>query len=320
VVDGGPVDFAVATSPATAALPPLDGAELPDDSHGRRGVFTLTAVAPIDLAFTSGAAEPAPVSIGDAALPNKRAGERPLGGDYGVVRPFALHLANTTAAPLSVYLYELTSGAGGATATLWFTGDTTATLVPCVDDSAQPHLIRAFTLSPSETRTVTGSFMTDGSASYPVRFGLTATRRPQQRRTAAPLRRLRPRPGLEKERDRYDDDEADEQRAQRAFRQSVRDIDTDRDRHHAADRKRNADRPIDVAGKRVGRGRQDGRRHGESERHPLRFNLRLSEKHRHRRYRHDRPADTKNPENAPPTAPATAANGHGNAAIAVLGR
>ena len=175
VVDGGPVDFAVATSPATAALPPLDGAELPDDSHGRRGVFTRTAVAPIDLAFTSGAAEPAPVSIGEAALPNKRAGERPLGGDYGVVRPFALHLANTTAAPLSVYLYELTSGAGGATATLWFTGDTTATLVPCVDDSAQPHLIRAFTLSPSETRTVTGSFMTDGSASYPVRFGLTAT-------------------------------------------------------------------------------------------------------------------------------------------------
>lgn len=175
VVDGGPVDFAIATSPAAASLPPLDGPELPDDSHGRRGVFALAAVAPIDLSFTSGAAEPAPVSVGDGALPNKRAGERPLGGDYGVVRPFALHLANTSPSPLNVYLYELTSGAGGATATLWFTGDTAPTLVPCVDDSAQPHLIRAFALAPNESRLVTGTFMTDGSASYPVRFGLTAT-------------------------------------------------------------------------------------------------------------------------------------------------
>jgi len=48
--------FAVATSPRRRA--PVDGAELPDDSHGRRGVFTLTAVAPIDLAFTSGAPNP----------------------------------------------------------------------------------------------------------------------------------------------------------------------------------------------------------------------------------------------------------------------
>ena len=175
VVDGGAVDVAVVTSPADAPLPPLDGPELDGDSHGRRGVFALTGIAPIDLSFTNGTSEPTPVSVGDAALPNERAGERPLRGDYGIVRPFALHLANATPAPLNVYLYELTSGAGGATATFWFTGDPAATLVPCVDDTASPHLIKAFALAAGETRTVTGTFMTDGAASYPIRFGLTVT-------------------------------------------------------------------------------------------------------------------------------------------------
>ena len=108
-------------------------------------------------------------------MPNQRADGRPLGGDYGIVRPLALQLTNTTQAPLDVYLYELTSGAGGATATLWFTGDAAATLVPCVDDTAQPHLIKAFALAAGEMRTVTGTFMTDGAASYPIRFGLSAT-------------------------------------------------------------------------------------------------------------------------------------------------
>jgi hypothetical protein len=116
-----------------------------------------------------------PVSVGDGTLANQRPDGRPLGGDYGIVRPLALHLANPAPTPLDVYLYELTSGAGGATATLWFAGDAAATLIPCVDDTAQPHLIKAFALAAGETRTVTGAFMTDGAASYPIRFGLSAT-------------------------------------------------------------------------------------------------------------------------------------------------
>lgn len=175
VIDGGPVEVAIMTNPAAAPLPSLDGPELPGDSHGRRGVFALTGIAPLDLSFTSGTPDPTPVSVGDGTLPNQRADGRPLGGDYGIVRPLALQLTNTTQAPLDVYLYELTSGAGGATATLWFTGDAAATLVPCVDDTAQPHLIKAFALAAGEMRTVTGTFMTDGAASYPIRFGLSAT-------------------------------------------------------------------------------------------------------------------------------------------------
>ena len=175
VVSGGPVDFAVVTSPADAPLPPLDATEIPGDSHGRRGAFGLSGVAPIDLTYAAGSPDPAPVSVGDGALPNIRAGQRPLGGDYGVVRPFTLHLTNPAPAPVTVFLYELTSGSGGATATLWFAGDPAATLVPCVDDSVTPHLIKAFTLAPGAARTVSGAFMTDGSSSYPIRLGLTAT-------------------------------------------------------------------------------------------------------------------------------------------------
>ena len=106
----------------------------------------------------------------------QRADGRPLAGEYGVVRPLALTLKNTSAAPLNVYLYELTSGAGGATTTFWFAGDTAAaTAIPCVDDPAQPHLVKSFALAAGEARSVTGLYMTDGAASYPIRFGLTAT-------------------------------------------------------------------------------------------------------------------------------------------------
>lgn len=174
VIDGGPVDVIVATRPAEAPLPLLDGPELPGDSHGRRGVFALTGIPPLALSFSSGAPEPPAISAGDSALPNLRTDGRPLGGDYGVVRPLVLSLKNTTAAPLNVFLYELTSGAGGATATLWFAGETAATAIPCVDDPAQPHLIKTFALAAGETRSVTGLFMTDGAASYPIHLGLTA--------------------------------------------------------------------------------------------------------------------------------------------------
>lgn len=178
VLDGGPVDLTVATEPDGAPLPSLDGPELPDDQHGRRGAFALANIAPIDLSFAGGAPDPAPVAVGALAPANQRADGRPLGGDYGLVRPIALHLANPTAAPLPVYLYELTNDGAGATVTLWLSGDPAPTLVPCVADAEQPHLIEAFTLAAGEKRTVTGTFMTDGASAYPIRFGLTASAPP----------------------------------------------------------------------------------------------------------------------------------------------
>jgi len=176
VLDGGPVALAVvARSDPSAPLPAIDGPELADDTHGRRGTFALTSIPPIELAFAFGSTEPAPVQVGDLALPNLRAGGRPLSGDYGIVRPLALHLSNPTPNAQNVYLYELTNGSAGATATFWFAGDPAATLVPCVDDANQPHLIATFALAVGEMRTVRGTFMTDGASSYPLRLGLTAT-------------------------------------------------------------------------------------------------------------------------------------------------
>jgi hypothetical protein len=175
VLAGGPVTVLLTTRPAGTALPALDDPELPGDSHGRRGIFALANLPPLDLRFASNEPEPQAVTVGDAALPNQTPDGRPLGGDYGVVRKVTLHLTNTETAPLAVYLYELTSGAGGATTTMWFDGDAAATQIPCVDDALQPHLITAFMLAAGETRTAGATFMTDGASSYPIRFGLTRT-------------------------------------------------------------------------------------------------------------------------------------------------
>jgi phage baseplate assembly protein gpV len=173
VVDGGAVDVDVVATAPGDALPPLDAPEVAGDTHGRRGEFALAGIAPIALSLAAGDPDPPPVSVGDALLPNLRAGGRPLGGDYGVVRPIVLHLTNPLPDAQTLYLYELTSGSGGATTTAVFDGDGAPTLVPCVDDATQPRLVKAFPLAGAQTLTVTGTFMTDGASSYPIRFGLS---------------------------------------------------------------------------------------------------------------------------------------------------
>jgi len=177
VVTGGPVTVSLVTSAVSdapadlAAL--LAGPELADDSHGRRGIYPLAGIPPIDLALTVGSPDPEPVRVGTIDLPNERPGGRALGGDYGVVRRVRLDLANPTASPQSVFLWERTEGGGGATVTMLFDGEDAATTIPCVSDATQPRLVRAFALAPGESRTIGATFATDGASSYPVAFGLT---------------------------------------------------------------------------------------------------------------------------------------------------
>jgi hypothetical protein len=176
VVSGGPVTVAVVTSASPGDLTALAGGpELADDSHGRRGVFSLVAIPPIALALTVGAAEPDAVSAGNGNEPNLRPDGRPLGGDYGVARRVLLHLANPTATTQTVYLYERTAGGAGATVTMLFDGDDAATLVPCVNDPQQPRLVRAFDLTPGLDETIAATYMTDGASAYPIELGLTLT-------------------------------------------------------------------------------------------------------------------------------------------------
>ncbi len=175
LLDGGPLEVdVVAAGDDAAALAYLNGPEVPGDGHGRRGEFALTAVPPLALAYTVGGPEPEPFVIGNALIPNLRPGGRPLAGDYGVLRPVQLQLANPTPGPQNVFLYEI-AGGGGATTTFRFDGDPAPTSVLCVNDPANRYLVKQFALAPGETRTVTGEYMTDGTSYLPIDFGLSAT-------------------------------------------------------------------------------------------------------------------------------------------------
>jgi hypothetical protein len=173
------VTASLVTSPASAASADLTtllaAPELADDAHGRRGVYALTDIPPIDLALVVGAADPEPVRVGTIDLPNERAGGRALGGDYGIARRVHLDLTNPTATMQSVFLTERTEGGGGATVTLLFDGEDAATAIPCVNDPTQPRLVRAFALAPGDHRIIDATFMTDGASSYPIALGLTTT-------------------------------------------------------------------------------------------------------------------------------------------------
>ena len=175
VLEGAPVDVSVLAAAADAdpaAL--LEGPVLPGDGHGRTGIYSLADVPPLALDYAAGAPDPPPFVIGDEGLPNLVPGGRALAGDYGVVRPVALQLSNPAPTPASVYLYETPVG-GSATTTIWFDGDPQPTQVGCVRPPGTHYLVKEFDLAPNETRTVTGSYMTDGASSFPLSFGLTST-------------------------------------------------------------------------------------------------------------------------------------------------
>ncbi len=177
VLDGGAVTVAViAAGSDDAALAYIGQPELPGDGHGRRGEFALVPVPPLALSFAVGGAEPEPFVVGNPLIPNLRPGGRALGGDYGVLRPVQLQLANPTPSPQNVFLYEIAgSSGGGATTTFRFDGDPAPTSVLCVNDPANRYLVKQFTLAAGESRTVTGEYMTDGTSFFPIDYGLTTT-------------------------------------------------------------------------------------------------------------------------------------------------
>jgi hypothetical protein len=176
VLQGGPVQaLIVAAGAANDPSPFVSQPELRGDGHGRRGEYGLVAVPPLALSYVAGGAEPVPFAVGYPVVPNLRPGGRALGGDYGVLREVALKLTNPSTIPQSVSLYEMlgNTGGGGTTTTIWFTGDPAPTEVPCVRTMQKRYLVKEFTLGAGEIRTVTGEYMTDGTSSFPLFFGLT---------------------------------------------------------------------------------------------------------------------------------------------------
>jgi hypothetical protein len=177
VLDGNTVDaLVIAADPSLDPIGFLQQPMLPGDGHGRRGEFSLLDVPPLALALTVGAPEPAPFVVGVPTLPNLTPGGRALGGDYGVLRSVALQLVNPTPTTQNVYLYEqLGKTSGGTTTTIWFTGDPAPIEVPCILTPGTRYLVRGFAVGPNANETVGGQYMTDGTSSFPLFFGLTST-------------------------------------------------------------------------------------------------------------------------------------------------
>jgi hypothetical protein len=173
VLDGGPVDVEViATTGTVDPASYLTAPENAGDGHGRRGEFPLQDVPRVAFSYAIGDPEPSPFPVGLPTIRNLRPAGRPLGGDYGVLRNVTLAVSNPLATPQQVYFYEQPSG-GTVTATIWFAGDPQPTEVPCVHDANARYLVKTIDLAAGESRTVTGDYMTDGSSSYPLLFGLT---------------------------------------------------------------------------------------------------------------------------------------------------
>ena len=147
------------------------------DGKHRRGSYDLSTVTPLALSFaTGGGPDSATASVGakPGALPNLEPGGAPLAGDYGIVRPFRLALANPTTTPATVYLYEAPIGYP-VTTTIAFDGDPAPTRLGCAKNAQTRYLVRGFALAPGAAETVTGTYMTDGGSTYPLAFGLTTT-------------------------------------------------------------------------------------------------------------------------------------------------
>lgn len=96
-------------------------------------------------------------------------------GAFSAIVSLALASATQASAqPVPTPPTPATGGLGGVTTTIWFDGDPAPTELRCVSDPAR-YLVKAFTLAAGEARTVTGSYMTDGTSWFPLLFGLTAT-------------------------------------------------------------------------------------------------------------------------------------------------
>ena len=174
VLDGGPVEVdVIATSGTDDPLAHVRDPALPGDGHGRSGEFALGDVPPIAFTYAAGDPEPSPFPVGVPTIANVRPGGRPLGGDYGVIRSVQLQLSNAGGTPREVYFYEQAAG-GTATTTLWFSGDPRPTELPCVRGSANRYLVKSIALGANESNTVSGEYMTDGSSSFPLLFGVTS--------------------------------------------------------------------------------------------------------------------------------------------------
>ncbi len=172
LLSGGPVGVTViAVSPGVDPLSLLQSPQLPDDGHHRTGIFSLAeygnaqlsySVGGADAKFVYGDREPTPRNV----IPDSPGRDY---GDYGVLWNIDFTLANPTASPATVFLYERPIGGVVRSS---FLVDNNLVDMGCVR-VPKPYQISAFTLQPNKTYRLNVQTMTDGGSNYPLEIGVT---------------------------------------------------------------------------------------------------------------------------------------------------
>ncbi|HEY5340489.1 MAG TPA: hypothetical protein VIK27_05625, partial [Candidatus Aquilonibacter sp.] len=175
VLSGGPVRVSVlAAAPDADPLALLGGPLLPRDGHHREGIFLIRNFGTQSLAYAVGGPDVS-TKYGDRSSAPANLDAASTGtdfGDYGVLQTLLFSLANPTADPATVFLYE--RPAGGIVRSS-FLVDGVLHQVGCVRDPAVRYAIAAFALAPESRYQLTVDTMTDGGSNYPVEVGLTTT-------------------------------------------------------------------------------------------------------------------------------------------------
>lgn len=175
VLAGGPLEVTVLSlAQREDVAGALDGPLLPRDGHHRTGAFSIDDFGTTSLAYSVGGPDAITQYGGrNQAPPNRVPGGRGTDyGDYGVLQTLLFSLANPTAQNATVYLYERPLGGVVRSS---FLVDGVLHQVGCVRDSSERYGIAAFELAPGSRYQLQVDTMTDGSSSYPLEVGLTAT-------------------------------------------------------------------------------------------------------------------------------------------------
>jgi len=171
---GGPVTMTVMAIPiAGNPADYLYAPRLAGDGRERHGNFDLAGFAQWIVAYTAGGPDAAYVyGRRQATLPNVDPADAGHDfGDYGVLQRITFDLANPTAKPVTLFLYE--KPLGGVVRSS-FLVDGTLTDVGCVR-VARRYAVTSYELGAHASAAWDVLTMTDGGSNYPLEIGVTAT-------------------------------------------------------------------------------------------------------------------------------------------------
>lgn len=173
VLAGGPVTASVvAVPPGQTPASALTAPRVPRDGHHRHGLFDISSYGTQTIAYTAGGPDASEIYGGrNPTPPNVDSDDGHDYGDYGVLRTITFDVANPTASPSPLFLYEEPRGGPVRSA---FLVDGKLTTLGCARVE-QRYQITEFNLPPGTNGAITLVTTTDGGSNYPLEVGVTAT-------------------------------------------------------------------------------------------------------------------------------------------------